>query len=547
MICPSCRAENTASADTCSACGVTLVLAPTLPARTPTQAARETDSLVVAIDLKPGALFHSRYQIQACLGVGGMGVVYQAHDRTLDEDVAIKILRPDFAQDPTMAERFKHEIKLARKVRHRNVAAIHDFGEDRSLLYISMELVEGIDVKKVLRQGGGLSPDRAYGIAVQVADGLQAVHDAGIVHRDLKTSNIMLDPQGVARLLDFGVAKRLGEGTLTAAGHIVGTPEYMSPEQAQGKKVDFRSDIYALGIVLFEIFTGRVPFRGETPISTILKHINDPPPLQGPEAARIPEKARPILRRMLAKDPGLRYQTAREVAAALRDVAESGTDARLPATQVVAMPRPRTAGGPEPKSRALALWLLGGLVLAVGGGAWVFVKPAREQGPALATSMPPASPSVSLTAAVEPTARPSAVTAESAPVPAAPTPTTMAKVPRASPSAHQSHAAAPAAAARPSVAASPPQPSAPPTAPPATPVPTEPGQLQIVVRPWGTVAVDGKSVGDTPLEKMRLPPGPHVVRVRHPAYEPWERTVVVRSGESARVFVDFPAEGTRKP
>jgi hypothetical protein len=251
---------------------------------------------------------------------------------------------------------------------------------------------------------------------------------------------------------------------------------------------------------------------------------------------------------MLAKDPGLRYQSAREVVAALRDVAESGADARLPATQVVAMPRPRTAVGQQPKSRAVALWLLGGLVVAVGVGAWVFVKPAREQGPALATSMPPASPSVSPTAAVEPTARPSAATAESSPAPAAPTPTAMAKVvPRASPSAHQSHAAAPAAAARPSSAASAPQASPPPTAPPATPVPTEPGQLQIVVRPWGTVAVDGKVVGDTPLEKMRLPPGPHVVRVRHPAYEPWERTVLVRSGESARVFVDFPAEGTRKP
>jgi serine/threonine-protein kinase len=478
-----------------------------------------------------------------------MGVVYKAHDRTLDEDVAIKVLRPDFAQDPTMAERFKHEIKLARKVRHRNVCTIHDFGEDRGLLYISMELLEGVDLKKVLRQGGGLSPQRAYTIAIQVAEGLQAVHDAGIVHRDLKTSNIMLDPDGVARLLDFGVAKRLGDGTLTAAGHIVGTPEYMSPEQAQGKKVDFRSDIYALGIVLFEIFTGRVPFRGETPISTILKHINDPPPLQGPAAAGIPDKVRPILRRMLAKDPGLRYQSARDVAEALRKVAERGVDDRLPVTQVVALPRSApAAAGAQRRSRALSPWMVGALALAlVAVGIVVAVsKGRREEAPSASASLAPLpslEPSVPPSPRIDPTPIPSpSLTPASPVVSAAPSPTAKPTT-RPSPLVSQS----PRSSQRIVESASPQ--AAPPASPSPSPPPasSEPGMLHVVVRPWGTVAVDGKVIGDTPLEKMRLAPGPHVVRVRHPAYEPWERTVVVRSGESGKILVDFLSEGVRKP
>src|SRR5262245_43016597 len=273
MNCPTCRAENEASALVCTECGASLA-APT--------------TVLVSVDLGTGAIFHSRYEILGPLGRGGMGMVYKARDRTLDEVVAIKVLRPDFAQDPRMADRFKSEIKLARRIRHRNVCGIHDYGEDRGLLYISMELIEGVDLKRTLREHGALATDTAYDVAIQVAEGLQAVHDAGVIHRDLKTPNIMLDGAGVARLMDFGVAKRHGEGTAaTASGQILGTPEYMSPEQAQGRRVDYRSDIYALGIVTYEIFTGRVPFHGETPISTILKHLHDPPPLEGPQATGI--------------------------------------------------------------------------------------------------------------------------------------------------------------------------------------------------------------------------------------------------------------------
>src|SRR5688572_25619376 len=181
-----------------------------------------------------------------------------------------------------------------------------------------MEYIEGVDLKHLIRKKGVFPPAEAFDMAIQVSEGLQAVHDAGIIHRDLKTPNIMRDADGVARLMDFGIAKRKGGETLTATGHIVGTPEYMSPEQAQGHRVDFRSDIYALGIVIYEIFTGRVPFRGETPISTILKHLHDPPPLDPPEAESIPAAVRSVLRRCLEKNPGDRFASAREVAEAMR-------------------------------------------------------------------------------------------------------------------------------------------------------------------------------------------------------------------------------------
>ena len=304
MNCSSCKAENAADAHACARCGTAL---PT----TPTQ-------FIVTVDLRPGVVFDSRYEILGPLGQGGMGMVYKARDRSLDEVVAIKVLRPDFARDPHMAERFKSEIRLARRVRHRNVCAIHDYGEDQGLFYISMEYLEGVDLKHQLRERGALPAADAYEVAIQIAEGLQAVHDAGIIHRDLKTPNIMRDAGGVARLMDFGIAKREGDGARTATGHIVGTPEYMSPEQAQGHRVDFRSDIYALGIVVYEIFTGRVPFRGETPISTILKHLHDPPPLDPPEAESIPAAVRSVLRRCLEKSPADRFPSARDVAEALR-------------------------------------------------------------------------------------------------------------------------------------------------------------------------------------------------------------------------------------
>jgi serine/threonine-protein kinase len=520
MNCPACRAENEASAATCASCGGSLEV--------PT-------AVLISVDLTPGALFHGRYEILGPLGRGGMGMVYKARDRTLDEVVAIKVLRPDFAQDPRMADRFKSEIKLARRIRHRNVCGIHDYGEDRGLLYISMEFIEGVDLKRILRERGALASEKAYDVAIQVAEGLQAVHEAGVIHRDLKTPNIMLDSAGVARLMDFGVAKRQGDGTgATATGQILGTPEYMSPEQAQGKKVDSRSDIYALGIVTYEIFTGRVPFQGETPISTILKHLHDPPPLEGPQANGIPADLKPVIRRMLAKDAQDRYATAKDCAEAIRSARSPSRRQQPLATHVLQAPTvPRRAFG---ASSRWPLWI-GLAVVAIVAAAFMSLYWRTPARPESTPQPPPGRVEEPRVAHAGPTTTMGA--ASPAPTVAPPRPTPM-PTPRATPrpTPRAEVRASPSPIAAPLVIATPPPPTP-------EPAPSGEGLLQVVVHPWGEVSVDGKAIGSTPLDRLTLAAGSHLVRVHFPGYEPVERRVLVRPGQTEKLVVDFNTEGVR--
>ena len=296
MTCPSCGVAQEDDVDVCFSCG----------------------RLITA--LTQGSILAARYEILTLLGKGGMGVVYKAQDRLLDEPVAIKVLRSELMNTPELARRFRSEIKLARKVTHTNVCRIHEYGEDGPLSYISMALIEGTDLRKLLRQQPeGLPTEEAFEASIQSADGLQAIHAVGIIHRDLKTPNIVRDDQGIVRLMDFGIAKEADHNAgLTATGEVMGTPEYMSPEQCRGDQLDFRSDIYSLGIVVYELFTGRVPFHGETVMSTLLKQLQEPPPLDGPAAARLPASVVPVLRRALAKQPSERHGSAAELAEALR-------------------------------------------------------------------------------------------------------------------------------------------------------------------------------------------------------------------------------------
>jgi eukaryotic-like serine/threonine-protein kinase len=334
--CPSCRAENDAGADACFTCGMNLY------------------------SLFKGAVVASRYEILSPLGKGGMGVVYKAHDRELDEAVALKVLRVDPGGSQEMAHRFRSEIKLARKVRHLNVCAIHEYGQHGPMLFIAMELIDGMDLKQLLLKRGPLPPADAYQLAAQIADGLQAIHDEGIIHRDLKTTNVMLDERGVVRLMDFGIAKQAQAGTgLTATGQVVGTPEYMSPEQIRGQTLDFRSDLYSLGIVVFELFTGHVPFRGDTPAATILKHLEETPPLEGPAANRLPSDVVPLLRKALAKDPADRFPKAKVMAQALR---KAGARHRSLSTEV---PTPTATIGLAAPERSARRRVVGSVAAAL--------------------------------------------------------------------------------------------------------------------------------------------------------------------------------------
>jgi TonB family protein len=273
----------------------------------------------------------SRYEILGFLGEGGMGRVWRAHDKSLEEDVALKVLRAGADED--LVRRFRSEVKLARKVRHKNVCAIHDYGEDGERLYISMALVEGTDLRRVLRERGALPWEEGFDLALQVGEGLSAIHEAGVIHRDLKPANVMKDGKGVVRLMDFGIAKLGGAGApdLTGENKSVGTPEYMSPEQVMGGAgLDLRSDLYSLGIMVYEFFVGRVPFRADTPWSTMRKHVEEEPPLDGPEADALPSALVPVLRRALAKSAEDRYPSCAAMLDALKHaraaLAEQSTD-----------------------------------------------------------------------------------------------------------------------------------------------------------------------------------------------------------------------------
>jgi serine/threonine-protein kinase len=326
MKCFSCRADNEPSAKACFACG-----APLDPA---------------LAGLAEGVLFASRFEILGPLGRGGMGMVYKAFDRELGETVAIKVLRPDVARESGRVEqRFRSEIRLARRVRHRNVCSVYGDGEDRGLLYICMEHVEGENLARAAREGGGLPPDEAWSAVLQVAEGLSAIHEVGVVHRDLKTANLMRDRDGVVRVMDFGIAKQHGAAgggaTVTATGTLMGTPEYMSPEQLRGDEVGFRSDLYSLGIVVYELFSGALPFRGDTPVATIVRQLHDAPFLDLPA---LPEPLRPVLARALSKDPADRYATAEEMQAAL----EGAYRASVPGALAL---RARTQASPDDETR----------------------------------------------------------------------------------------------------------------------------------------------------------------------------------------------------
>ncbi len=265
--------------------------------------------------LIPGELFANRYQITRVVGRGGMGMVYKARDRELAEDVAIKTLRSNaMSDDPTVVERFKTEIRLARRISHRNVVRTHDLGEHDGAYYVTMEYVEGITVRELIDMRGHLSVPSTLGIAQQLAASLEVAHDQGVIHRDIKPQNMLLDPDGVLKVMDFGIA-RLAQhtSTLTQAGMVIGTPAYMAPEQLLAEEVDARSDLYAVGVVLYECLTGALPFEGASPIALIAKVLHTVPVSPAERDASVPLPLSGLVMRLLDKEPGGRPGSAAEL------------------------------------------------------------------------------------------------------------------------------------------------------------------------------------------------------------------------------------------
>jgi len=317
MKCPKCQFENPADTHYCGRCGTRLVASKQI-------SFSQAETLETTTDeLTRGSTFAGRYEIIEKLGEGGLGRVYRIFDTRIKEEVALKLLRPEITSDKKTIERFNNELKFARKIAHKNVCRMYDLGEEGKTHYIAMEYVPGENLKSMIRMMGQLSPAQAVSIAKQVCEGLREAHSLGVVHRDIKSGNIMIGSHdGNARIMDFGIARSLKAKGITGVDVIVGTPEYMSPEQLEGKEADQCSDLYSLGVTLFEMVTGRLPFEGETSLSVAIKHKTEPPPDPKKYNTQVPEALSQVILKCMEKDRDKRYKTVRELYDDLSEIEE---------------------------------------------------------------------------------------------------------------------------------------------------------------------------------------------------------------------------------
>jgi len=301
------------------------------------------------------------YKITEKLGEGGMAVVYKGYQQSLNRNVAIKVLRQELAQDEEFVTRFRREALAVADLDHPNILHVYDAGFVQGMYYIVMAYVDGGSLREMVGHGP-LEPEYAVSIVSQIADALQHAHQRGIVHRDIKPNNILLSRDGRPLLADFGIAKALHESSgLTRTGMSIGTPEYMAPEQIQGQKVDGRTDIYALGIVLYEMLVGWAPFASTTPVAALYKQVNEPPPPLRQANINVPSWLEPVVAKALAKSPVERYQQASDFADALR---QRHAPAPTPVPGRTATPTKVPRAEPEGKKRRSAVpVLIAGIVL----------------------------------------------------------------------------------------------------------------------------------------------------------------------------------------
>jgi serine/threonine-protein kinase len=274
-------------------------------------------------------VFGRRYRVTERIGTGGMADVYKAIDETLGRTVAVKVMHARYADDPDFVQRFRHEASAAANLSHPAIVNIYDYGVERGTYYIVMELVRGTDLKQIVKQRGALDPIKVAEYGAQVCSALSVAHGYGIIHRDIKPQNIVLMPDGGIKVMDFGIARAV-DSDATQTGSVLGTAQYVSPEQAQGQKLGPESDLYSLGVVLYELATGRLPFEGETPVSVALRHVNDvaePPRSVNPA---IPPALEAVILKAMRKNPAERYRSAEEMREDLLRVVAGRTVAANP-------------------------------------------------------------------------------------------------------------------------------------------------------------------------------------------------------------------------
>lgn len=324
MKCPKCHIDHPDTQQFCGLCGTKLVSDQPIEKKSvPTETVEAPRE-----ELTTGSTFGTRFQIIEELGKGGMGRVYKALDKEIKEKIALKLIKSEISADEKTIERFRNELKLARQISHKNVCRMYDLNKEDGAYYITMEYVSGEDLKSFIRRAGILGAGKAIYIAKQVCEGLTEAHRLGVIHRDLKPQNIMIDKDGNAKILDFGIARSLKTKGITGSGVMIGTPEYMSPEQVEGKEVDQRADIYSLGIILYEMVTGKVPFEGDTPFTIGVKHKSVPPIPPKEINPLIPDHLNRVILRCLVKDKEKRYSSTEELRTELESVAKT-----IPATE----------------------------------------------------------------------------------------------------------------------------------------------------------------------------------------------------------------------